>query len=315
MSATKALTKIPLRQLGRNGPHVANLGFGCMGIGAFYGQSSACEEMILKTLTYTADRGMTFWDTADIYGTSEAALRKWFASTKRRKDIFLATKFSAFDPAGPPEKGMISQPSYVRRAFLHSLSQLKTDYVDLYYQHRVDTKVPIEIVLEALREFVESGQIKYLGLSECSVETLKRAKNVKGLGDKIIAVQMEYSPFTLEIELPSPEGQKSFAQEAEALGVSIVAYSPLACGLVTGRYVSSYAICGKRTFFRQSLATERIEENTHGGEVELSAEAIREIRKLVDKAEVAGTQNRTLSWITTAVEGNCLPLDQWKGEN
>ena len=97
---------------------------------------------------------------------------------------------------------MISQPSYVRRAFLRSLSQLKTDYVDLYYQHRVDAKVPIEIVLEALREFVESGQIKYLGLSECSVETLKRAKKVKGLGDKIIAVQMEYSPFTLDIELP-----------------------------------------------------------------------------------------------------------------
>ncbi len=125
----------------------------------------------------------------------------------------------------------MSAPSYVTSAVLRSLRELKTDYIDLYYQHRVDPNVPIEAVLEALRLFVESGQIKWLGLSEASVDTLKRAKAVKGLGEKVVAVQMEFSPFELGIE------KDGFATEAENLGVSIVAYSPLGRGMVSGRYV------------------------------------------------------------------------------
>jgi aryl-alcohol dehydrogenase-like predicted oxidoreductase len=109
------------------------------------------------------------------------------------------------------------------------LEELKTDYVDMYYQHRVDPEVPIEIVLEALREFVDKGQIKWIGLSECSINTLKRAKAVKGLGEKIIAAQMEFSPFTLDIE------KNGFAQAADEAGVSVVAYSPLGRGMVSGR--------------------------------------------------------------------------------
>jgi aryl-alcohol dehydrogenase-like predicted oxidoreductase len=115
---------------------------------------------------------------------------------------------------------------------IRSLSLLKTDYIDLYYQHRVDTRVPIEVVLETLRPFLESGKIKYLGLSECTPETLRRAKAVKGVGEKIIAVQMEFSPFELEIE------KNGFVDVARELGVGIVAYSPLARGLVAGQYVS-----------------------------------------------------------------------------
>lgn len=124
----------------------------------------------------------------------------------------------------------MSTPSYVKYAFERSLERLQTDYVDLYYQHRVDPNVPIELVLEALREFVEAGKIKWLGLSECSAETLRRAKAVKGLGERIVAVQDEFSPFSLQVET------EGFAEVCKELGVSIVAYSPLGRGMVSGRY-------------------------------------------------------------------------------
>jgi len=200
-------------------------------------------------------------------------------------------------------------------------------------------------------------------VSECSIETLKRAKKVKGLGEKVIVVQMEYSPFTLDIELPGPQGQKSFAQEAEDLGVSVIAYSPLARGLVTGRYRSradfdqddyrlilprwseenfpkNLEVVDKLKQIAQkynatpsqvtlawilaehptwipipgSRTIERIEENARGAELKLSAEAIKEIRELVDKAEVAGGRNPSIDWVLAGVEGNCLPLAEWKGE-
>lgn len=114
------------------------------------------------------------------------------------------------------------------------LEQLGTEYIDLYYQHRVDPTIPIEIVLETLRPFVEAGEIHWLGLSECSVDTLWRAKAVKGLGDKVFVVQMEHSPFTLDIE------RNGFAAAAAELGVpvGIVAYFPRASGMVTGKWRS-----------------------------------------------------------------------------
>lgn len=122
-----------------------------------------------------------------------------------------------------------SKPSYIRYAFQRSLRRLQTNYVDLYYQHRVDPSVPIEVVLETLREFVDNGQIKWIGLSECSAETLRRAKAVEGIGSRVIAAQMEFSPFELQVE------QNGFVTEAERLGVAVVAYSPLGRGLVSGR--------------------------------------------------------------------------------
>jgi aryl-alcohol dehydrogenase-like predicted oxidoreductase len=124
----------------------------------------------------------------------------------------------------------IGTPSYIRGAVERSLSNLKTNYIDLFYQHRVDPDVPIEIVLETLRPFVDSGKIKWIGISECGVSTLRRAKAVKGMGEKVIAVQMEYSPFDLEIE------KSGLADTAKELGMAVVAYSPLGRGLITGRY-------------------------------------------------------------------------------
>ena len=162
---------------------------------------------------------------------AELELGKWFKKTGRCSDIFLATKFGASDPEGKVGDGKpISTPSYVKYALSRSLQRLGTDYIDLYYQHRVDPAVPIEAVLEALREPVEKGQVRWIGLSECSVRTLRRAKAVPGLGEKVVVAQMEFSPFSLDIE------KDGFVQAAREMGVSVVAYSPLGRGMITGRW-------------------------------------------------------------------------------
>ncbi|THU77613.1 Aldo/keto reductase [Dendrothele bispora CBS 962.96] len=349
------MKKIPTRSIGKNGPQVGAIGFGAMGVGAWYGKSD--EEEILKTLDHALDKGVNFWDTSDIYGTSEAVLGKWFQKTGRRAEVFLCTKFGGFDPEGNPQDGVISKPSHIRKSVKRSLDLLKTDYIDLYYQHRVDPDVPIEIVLETLRPFVESGTIRYIGLSECSADTLRRAKAVPGVGEKLIAVQMEYSLFTLDVE------NNGIAEVCEELGVSLVAYSPLARGLVTGRFRSradfdpsdlrlilprwseenfpknlmvvdkiteiaqQYGITNSQVALAWILAEQpnwipipgsrtiqRLEENASSAEIELPTEAIKTIRTLTENAEIAGTRNRTLTWIARGVAGDCIPMDQWKGE-
>ena len=156
-------------------------------------------------------------------------LAQWFAQTGRRDEIFLATKFGAYDPEGKIGRGkQCSTPDYIAYAIQRSLTRLGTTHIDLYYQHRVDPNVPIEVVMEALREPLAKGQIKYIGLSECSSDVLRRAKAVKGVGEKLIACQMEFSPFELGVE------KSGFVKVAKELGVSVVAYSPLGRGLVTG---------------------------------------------------------------------------------
>ncbi|KAJ7153543.1 NADP-dependent oxidoreductase domain-containing protein [Mycena crocata] len=222
-------TSFPTRKLGGNGPSVSAIGLGAGGNALSFADKSETFEM----LSYAADRGVTFWDTADYYGISETIIGEWFVNTGRRSEIFLATKFGAGDLREGPNKGKIcSEPSYIKQAVKRSLKMLQTTYIDLYYQHRVDPAVPIEIVLETLRPFVESGQIKWLGLSECSAATLRRAKAVPGIGPKVVAVQMEYSPFELGIE------STGLLDAANELEVAVVAYSPLGRGLMTGRYRS-----------------------------------------------------------------------------
>ncbi|KAG6823761.1 hypothetical protein H0H93_003117, partial [Arthromyces matolae] len=158
-------------------------------MGAFYGNSD--DTTSLDTLTHAANRGVTFWDTSDVYGTSQSLIGQWFTTTGRRSEIFLATKFGGWElDAGNTVPN--SKPSYIVKAFQRSLAELKTDYVDLYYQHRVDPEVPIEVVIDTLKPFVESGQIRWIGLSECSIDTLKRAKAIPGIGNKVIAAQMEF---------------------------------------------------------------------------------------------------------------------------
>ncbi|KAI5118752.1 hypothetical protein M0805_004838 [Coniferiporia weirii] len=289
MSAS--LKKIPTRRLGADGPVVSAIGLGTMGIGAFYGKTDEAEAY--KALTYAADRGMTFWDCADIYGTTELTLAKWFTETGRRSEIFLATKFGSRDPEGKYGGGKpISTPSYIKFALNRSLKRLGTDYIDLYYQHRVDPNVPIEVVLETLREPVEKGVIKWIGLSECSAQTLKRARAVEGIGARVIAAQMEFSPYSLDIE------KSGLAEVAKEKGVAVVAYSPLGRGMVSGRYRSRADF--DEGDFRLNLP--RFSEENFPKNVTLSGK----LQAIADKYGATPSQV-TLAWIL-AEDENYIPI-------
>ncbi|KAG5645644.1 hypothetical protein DXG03_005635 [Asterophora parasitica] len=282
---------LPTRKLGKNGPEVSAIGLGAMGMGAFYGSSDDSES--LTTLTAAADRGVTFWDTADVYGTSEELLGKWFTQTGRRSEIFLATKFGGRDlsEGGDPNK-LNSKPAYIRSQFQTSLKKLQTNYIDLYYQHRVDPEVPIEVVIETLRPFVESGQLKWIGLSEPSIATLKRARAVPGVGEKVIAAQMEFSPFELYVE------KTGFADAINEAGIGIVAYSPLARGLVTGRFRSPDDF--EENDFRRFLprfSAENFPKNIS---------VVEELQKFATKYD-ANTTQITLAWIL-AEHPNFVPI-------
>lgn len=217
-------SKFPQRKIG--GSPVSALGLGCMGMSTHIVSGAVRdEEEVFNVLTKAADLGITFWDTSDFYFDNEELLGKWFAKTGRRNEIFLATKFGCkFGPGGFPNVEVDGRPEYVREALEKSLKNLGTDYVDLYYAHRIDPKVPIEKTVAVMAELKKEGKIRHLGLSECSSRTLERACKVH----QIDAVQMEFSPFAMEIE------DTGFVDVAKKLGVSIVPYSPLGRGFLTG---------------------------------------------------------------------------------
>lgn len=216
----------PTRKIGDD--NVSAIGLGCMGMSFGYTSFGGYDDKeSLNVLTRSADLGLTFWDTSDVYGphTNEKLLGKWFKETGRRKEIFLATKFANYiEPSG--NFVVRGDAPYVKEACAASLERLGVDQIDLYYQHRVDDKTPIEETVKAMAELKAEGKIRYLGLSECSARSLRRAHAVH----PIAAVQMEYSPFALEIE----SEQTDFLRTARELGVKIVAYSPLGRGFLTG---------------------------------------------------------------------------------
>ncbi|KAJ7670089.1 NADP-dependent oxidoreductase domain-containing protein [Mycena polygramma] len=203
----------------------SGIGFGAMGISTWYGAVESDEERF-KVLDAAHAAGCVFWDTADIYGDSEVLIGKWFKRTGKRDDIFLASKFGF-----TPSHSIDGSPAYLKAAAESSLKKLGVDHIDLYYLHRADTKTPIEHTVGAMAELVKAGKVKHLGLSEVSAETLRRAHAVH----PIAAVQVEYSPFTLDIEDP----KIGLLATARELGVQIVAYSPLGRGLLTGQYKST----------------------------------------------------------------------------
>lgn len=191
-----------------------------MGMSAFYGTAS--EEESLATLNAAIDQGCTFWDTADIYGENEVLLAK--VLKERRKDVFLCTKFAIFaNEKG--ERGIRGDREYVLQACDRSLKRLGVDRIDLYYQHRVDPKTPIEETVGAMAELVQQGKVRYLGLSEASAATIRRAHAVH----PIAAYQVEYSPWTLDIE------HNEILKTCRELNIAIVAYSPLGRGFLSGR--------------------------------------------------------------------------------
>ncbi|MCJ1315141.1 Aldo-keto reductase str7 [Xylographa vitiligo] len=220
--------KLPQRQLGKNGPMITALGFGAMGLSAFYGKPEA-DEVRFKVLDRAYELGETNWDSADIYMDNEDLIGKWFKRTGKRDEIFLATKFANYvKPDGSRETR--NEPEYVKEACAKSLKRLGVSMIDLYYCHRLSGKVPIEEMVGAMAELVKEGKVKYLGLSECSSESLRRAYKVH----PIQAVQIEYSPFTIDIEDP----KIGLMETCKELGVAIVAYSPLGRGFITGQYKS-----------------------------------------------------------------------------
>ena len=212
------------RTLGRSGPAVSAIGFGCMSIGIadVYTSSVGDDDAAVALIHRALDLGMTLLDTADIYGVSELQVGK--ALRGRRNDAVLATKFGFV--AGQPgnERAVNGTPQYVARACDTSLKRLGVDSIDLYYLHRVDPTVPIEDTVGAMAELVQLGKVRHLGLSEVSAETLRRAHAIH----PIAAVQTEYS-------LWSREPEAALLPVLNELGIALVAYSPLGRGFLAGR--------------------------------------------------------------------------------
>lgn len=211
------------RRLGRNGPVVSALGLGCMGMSEFYGTGDDNES--IRVIHRAIAMGMMFLDTADIYGPFKNEELVGRAIRGKREQVFIATKFGIVrDPANPMYRGINGTPEYVRKACEASLKRLGIDCIDLYYQHRVDPKTPIEETVGAMAELVKEGKVRYLGLSEASSFTMRRASQVY----PIAALQTEYS-------LWSRDPEDGILETCRELGIGFVAYSPLGRGFIAGR--------------------------------------------------------------------------------
>jgi aryl-alcohol dehydrogenase-like predicted oxidoreductase len=213
--------KIPRRKLGPQGLEVSAIGLGCMGMSDFYGPSD--EITNLRVLNAALDIGINFLDTADMYGMgdNERLLAKVLKT--RREEVVLATKFGTVRAPDGAFLGINGTPEYVHAACDASLKRLGVDHIDLYFQHRVDPKVAIEETVGAMADLVRSGKVRYLGLSEASANTIRRAVQVH----PITALQSEFSLWTRDLE-------DTILPACEELDVGVVAYSPLGRGFLTG---------------------------------------------------------------------------------
>ncbi|MDX6723344.1 MAG: hypothetical protein QOD73_1748 [Solirubrobacteraceae bacterium] len=211
------------RILGDQGLKVSAIGLGCMGMSEFYGRAD--EDEAIRTIHRALDLGVTFLDTADMYGpfTNERLVGRAIAG--RREDVVLATKFGNERLEDGTRVGINGSPEYVRSACDASLERLGVDYIDLYYQHRVDQSVPIEETVGAMAELVVKGKVLHLGLSEASPATIRRAHGAA----PITALQTEYSLWTRDPE-------EEILPTVRELGIGFVAYSPLGRGFLTGRF-------------------------------------------------------------------------------
>jgi aryl-alcohol dehydrogenase-like predicted oxidoreductase len=210
------------RKLGTQGLEVSALGLGCMGMSEFYAGRDDVESE--ATIDHAIDRGVTFLDTADMYGVGRNEELIGRVLRRRRKDVVLATKFGNVRGEDGSYRGINGRPDYVHQACDASLRRLGVEQIDLYYQHRVDANVPIEETVGAMAELVKAGKVKYLGLSEAAPQTVRRAHRVH----PISALQTEYS-------LWSRDPEDEILPTIRDLGIGFVPYSPLGRGFLTGQ--------------------------------------------------------------------------------
>ncbi|KAK2616957.1 hypothetical protein QQS21_000046 [Conoideocrella luteorostrata] len=270
---------VPTRTLGRNGPQVSGIGLGLMSFAGWYGQKDTSIETSLKFLDRAHEIGERFWDTADVYTGSEQRVGEWFRRSGKRSDVFLATKF-AMRALPDGSRGVFNDPAWVKQACANSLERLGTDIIDLYYCHRIDDKTPVEHTVQAMADLKKEGKIRYLGLSECSAATLRRAHAVH----PISAYQVEYSPLFLDIESEQTEILKTCRE----LGITVIAYSPVGRGLLTGSIKS---------------LSDLVENDWRRGVPKLTGDNFPKITALVEKIEsIAKKHNATpaqicLAWV------------------
>jgi aryl-alcohol dehydrogenase-like predicted oxidoreductase len=213
------------RRLGKNGPEVSAIGLGCMGMSEFYGSGN--DEESIATIHHGIDRGVTFIDTADMYGPFKNEVLVGRAIRDRRDKVFLATKFGNVRGPNGDFLGVRGDPEYVRSACDASLQRLGVEVIDLYYQHRVDPSVPIEDTVGEMSRLQEEGKVRYLGLSEAAPRTIRAAYATS----PIVAVQTELS-------LWSRDAEAEVIPTCRELGIGYVAYSPLGRGFLSGRFKS-----------------------------------------------------------------------------
>jgi aryl-alcohol dehydrogenase-like predicted oxidoreductase len=217
--------KIGTRRLGTSGPEVSAIGLGCMGMSEFYGAGDDSES--IATIHHALDRGVTFLDTADMYGVGRNEELVGRAIRDRRDEVFLATKFGNVRGENGEFLGVKGDPAYVRSACEASLRRLGVEVIDLYYQHRVDPNVPIEETVGEMARLKEEGKIRFLGLSEAAPQTIRKAHSTH----PITAVQTELS-------LWSRDAEAEVLPTVRELGIGYVAYSPLGRGFLTGQIKS-----------------------------------------------------------------------------
>jgi aryl-alcohol dehydrogenase-like predicted oxidoreductase len=239
-------TAMQKRKLGKSNLEVSAIGFGCMGLNSGYGHPLSKEDAI-KLIRDATERGVTFFDTAEVYGpfTNEEIVGE--ALAPMRNQVVIATKFGfKIDPEMGKQIGMDSRPEHIKEVADASLKRLKTDVIDLFYQHRVDPDLPIEDVAGAVKDLIQQGKVKHFGLSEPGVQTVRRAHAVQ----PVTAVQNEYSLWTR-----GPE-TNGIVQVCEELGIGLVPYSPLGRGFLTGAMNKDTKI-EKSDFPRCCLASRR----------------------------------------------------------
>jgi aryl-alcohol dehydrogenase-like predicted oxidoreductase len=237
------------RTLGSQGLVVSELGLGCMGMSEFYGELDDAES--IATIHRALELGTDFFDTADMYGPFKNEELVGKALAGKREKVIIATKFGNVRGEDGSFRGIDGSPEYVRSALDASLRRLGTDYIDLYYQHRVDKRVPIEETVGAMAEAVRAGKVRYLGLSEASAATIRRAHAVH----PITALQTEYSLFQRH-----PESE--LFPTLRELGIGFVAYSPLGRGLLTGAIRKKEDLSASdRRFMFPRFKAEHLEQN------------------------------------------------------